>query len=119
MTQALDAVLPAGDIELAAQEAQTLASVNVFDVAPARAYLPSGQVTSPVQSLEVSPVVEPYFPAGHLAQTVSSVTVFDLAPATAYVPIGHETLPEHERVVLPPVPNFPAGHLVHSLPAVE
>ena len=44
VTQALDAVLPAGDMELAAQEAQTLVSVNVLDGAPARAYLPSGQV---------------------------------------------------------------------------
>ena len=101
------------------QLAHTVESDVSEDVAPGRAYLPSGQVTSPVQSLEVSPVVEPYFPAGHLAQTVSSVTVFDLAPATAYVPIGHEISPEHEEVVLPPVPNFPAGHIVHSLPAVE
>ena len=107
------AEVPAGQI------AQTNGSLVSEDVAPGRAYLPSGHETSPVQSLEVSPVVEPYFPAGHLAQTVSSVTVFDLAPATAYVPIGHEISPEHEEVVLPPVPNFPAGHIVHSLPAVE
>jgi len=34
------------------------------DVAPGRAYLPVGHETSPEQLLEVSPVVEPYFPAG-------------------------------------------------------
>ncbi len=41
--QAELAVLPAGDDEPAEHEAQTLGSVNVFDVAPGRAYLPAGQ----------------------------------------------------------------------------
>ena len=108
-----EAEVPAGQI------AHTVERDVSEDVAPGSAYLPVGHETSPEQSLEISPVFEPYFPAGHLAQTVSSVTVFDLAPATAYVPIEHKTSPEHEEVVLPPVPNFPAGQLVHSLPAVE
>ncbi len=41
------------------------ASASVLPVAPAFAYLPIGQaVIVPVQVLTVSPVVEPYVPAG-------------------------------------------------------
>ena len=42
--QALLTVLPEAELVPAVQEAQTLESVKVFDVAPARAYLPAGQV---------------------------------------------------------------------------
>ena len=83
------------------------------DVAPGRANLPSGQETAPEQSPEVSPLVEPYLPAGHIAQTFTSVTVLDVAPGNAYLPAGHVTTPEQEEVVLPPVPNVPAGHTLH------
>ena len=53
-----EADVPAGQI------AQTVASVHIFEIAPGKAYFPRGHETSPVQSLEVSPVVEPNFPAG-------------------------------------------------------
>ena len=48
----------------AGQLAHTVASVHKFEVAPGSAYFPRGHETSPVQPLEVRPVVEPYFPAG-------------------------------------------------------
>ena len=67
---AVFAVLPAGDEKPAAQEAQTLELVKVFDVAPARAYLPTGQVKVPVHEAVVKRVVDPYVPAGQLIQVV-------------------------------------------------
>jgi len=42
--QAVLTVLPKGDEVPAAQDAHTLTSVRVFDVAPARAYFPIGHV---------------------------------------------------------------------------
>jgi hypothetical protein len=62
----------------------------------------------------VSPKEEPYVPAGQNVQTLPSVRVFDVAPGRAYLPDGHVTVPEQEEVVLPPVPNVPAGHIIHS-----
>jgi len=62
---AVFAILPAGDENPAAQEAQTLELVKVFDVAPARAYFPIGQIIVPVHVALVRPGVDPYFPAAH------------------------------------------------------
>ena len=95
------------------QLTQTAASAISEEDAPGRANLPAGQETAPEQSLEVSPLVEPYLPAGHMAQTLTSETVLDVAPGNAYLPAGHVTTPEQSEVVLPPVPNFPAGHIIH------
>ena len=53
-----EAEVPAGQI------AHTVERDVSEDVAPGKAYFPRGHETSPVQSLEVSPVVEPNFPAG-------------------------------------------------------
>jgi hypothetical protein len=64
------AILPAGDEKPAAQEAQTLELVKVFDVAPARAYFPIGQVIVPVHEALVKRVVDPYVPAGQLEHVV-------------------------------------------------
>jgi hypothetical protein len=64
------AVLPAGDDLPAAQDAQTVESVRVFVLAPARAYLPTGQVNVPVQEAVCKPAVDPYVPAGQLEQVV-------------------------------------------------
>ena len=59
--QAVFIMLPEGDDVPAAQEAQTFSSVKVFDVAPARAYLPIGQV----KGKQSVPPVE-YVPAVHV-----------------------------------------------------
>lgn len=95
------------------QLAQTEVSSVTEEDAPGRAYFPAEQETATVQSLEVSPLVEPYLPAEHKAQTLTSVRVLDVAPGNAYLPAGHVTTPEQSEDVLPPVPNFPAGHIVH------
>ena len=63
------AVLPAGDDFPATQEAQTLALVKVFDVAPARAYLPTGQVND----RHAPPLPVEYVPAVHDVQAVLAV----------------------------------------------
>ena len=63
-------VLPAGDDLPAAQDAQTVESVRVFVLAPARAYFPTGQVNVPVQAAVCKPAVDPYVPAGQLEQVV-------------------------------------------------
>jgi hypothetical protein len=57
-----DADVPAGQL------AQILESVHKFDVAPGKAYFPRGQEIVLVQLLDVSPVVEPYVPAGQRVQ---------------------------------------------------
>ena len=64
----------------AGQFAQTVASVRVLDVAPGRAYLPTGHETVPLQVALTSPDVEPYVPAAHRRQVVLSVV---------YEPGGH------------------------------
>jgi hypothetical protein len=75
-------MLPEGDEKPAEQEAQTLELVKVFEVAPARAYLPAGQVIVPLQVAVVNLVVDPYVPAGQLEQLVD--------PAVEeYVPAMH------------------------------
>jgi len=58
---ALLIMLPEGDDVPAEQEEQTLASVKVFDVAPARANFPEGQV----KGKQSVPPVE-YVPAAHV-----------------------------------------------------
>ena len=107
--QALEAVLPAGDIVPAEQEPQTLESVNVLDWAPARAYFPSGHVMVPVQDEDVSPVVEPYVPARQLEQVVRPI-------ALLYVPAEQIVHP----LAIPPVyvtefPEYPAAHVKHCV----
>jgi len=64
------AILAAGDDLPATQEAQTVGSVRVLILAPARAYFPAGQVIIPVHVALVKRVDDPYVPAGQLEQVV-------------------------------------------------
>jgi len=78
-------VEPANEYEPVAQIPQTVESLTVLEVAPARALLPAGHETVPVQVATWRPVVEPYVPAGqdvHVAE-----------PANEYVPV--EQAPVH------------------------
>ena len=69
--------------EPAGQVVQVVATVLVATVAPARAYLPTAQVTVPEQVGDFNPVVAPYVPAGHNAHVDVFVMVEEIAPATA------------------------------------
>ena len=40
------------------------------------------------------------------------------APGRANLPAGQETSPVQEGEVLPPVPNFPAGHIAQTFTSV-
>ena len=40
----------------------------MFDLAPASAYFPTGQVIVPLQAAVESPCIDPYFPAAHEVQ---------------------------------------------------
>ncbi len=102
-TQAVFTVLPSAEEVPAGQEAQTVASVVVEDVAPARAYLPIGQVTVPEQALVGSPVVDPYLPAGQTRQDT---------PFVLYDPTGHgmQALAD----VLPSTEIEPAGQVAQT-----
>jgi hypothetical protein len=62
-------MLPAGDEKPAEQEAQTFASVKVFDGAPARAYLPTGQVSE----RQGPPLPVEYVPAAQKTHEESDV----------------------------------------------
>ena len=120
------AVLPEGDEVPAAQDAQTAGSVRVFDVAPARAYLPIGHVNdrhAPPLPVEYVPAVHVVhaaiailaagddLPATQEAQTVGSVGVLNLAPARAYFPAGQDMGPVQVATERPGVdPYVPAGH---------
>ena len=105
----------------AGQESQETS--GIFQRAPWRADVPTGQLKEPVQSLVVSPVFDPYLPAGQKAQTLLLAVIEDETPASAYVPAGHVSFPvqaEDSDVRPTPTPNVPAGHKVHfSAPLVE
>ncbi len=104
---ALLEVVPAG------QDAHVVNRVLSLATAPARAYLPAGHalVSGPEHASLVSPIVEPYFPAG---QGVHAV-VDEVAPETAYVPMKHVTLAVQVLAVKPGEdPNVPAGQGVHA-----
>jgi hypothetical protein len=101
-------VLPSADEVPAGQEAQTVASVVVEDVAPARAYLPIGQVTGPEQSAEERPVIEPYFPAGQTRQDT---------PVVVYDPTGHFT--QSLADVLPATEIEPKGQVAQTAARVS
>jgi hypothetical protein len=116
-------VLPEGDEKPEEQEAQTFASVKVFDVAPGRAYLPTGHVSGrqepplPVEyvpaiqsmqlALDVLPADED-LPAGQLVQTV---------PAVEYVPATHCV--QAELDVLPAGDDKPAKQEAQTLVFVK
>jgi hypothetical protein len=82
-------MLPTGDEKPAEQEAQTFASVKVFDVAPGRAYLLTGQVSE----RQGPPLPVEYVPALQSMQ------------------LALDVLPADE--------DLPAGQFVHAVPAVE
>ena len=88
--QSLLEVLPLLEVVPAGHDAHVVDRVISSETAPARAYLPAGHklVSDPEHASLVSPIVEPYFPAG---QGVHAV-VDEVAPETAYVPMKHVTL---------------------------
>ena len=109
--QSLLEVLPLSEVVPAGQDAHVVDRVLSSATAPARAYLPAGHVTTPVQESLVSPIVEPYFPAG---QGVHAV-VDEVAPETAYVPMKHVTLAVQAlEVKTVAEPYVPAGQGVHA-----
>ncbi len=75
--QAAIDVLPAKDEVPAAQDAQTLELVKVFDVAPARAYFPIGHDND----RQAPPLPVVYVPAAHCEQSAE-----DVLPASDVVP---------------------------------
>jgi len=111
--QSLIEVLPIVEVVPAGHDAHVVDRVISSATAPARAYFPAGLalVSGPVHESLVSPIVEPYFPAG---QGVHAV-VEEVAPETAYVPMKHVTLAVQALEVKPVVePNVPAGQGVHA-----
>ena len=83
--QSLIEVLPLVEVVPAGHNAHVVDRVLSSATAPARAYLPAGHVTTPVQESLVSPIVEPNFPAGQ--------GVHVAAPGREYVPYPQG--PEH------------------------
>jgi hypothetical protein len=90
-------MLPSAEIVPAGQLAHTVGDDRSNDGALGIAYLPAGHVIGPEQLLEVSPVSEPYLPAGQAVQTA--------LPASAlYEPAAHAEQPLGEPLVKPAVP---------------
>jgi len=97
--QSLIEVLPIVEVVPAGHDAHVVDRVISSATAPARAYFPAGHalVSGPVHESFVSPIVEPYFPAGqgvHVAE-----------PSREYVPYPQG--PEHLSSA--PVPKRPAA----------
>jgi len=82
-------MLPEGDEKPAKQDAQTLVLVKVFDMAPARAYLP----------------------AGHVSERQGPPLPVEYVPALQSMQLALDVLPADE--------DLPAGQFVHAVPAVE
>ena len=113
--QSLIEVLPLLEVVPAGHDAHVVDRVLSSATAPARAYLPAGRcpalVSDPEHASLVSPIVEPYFPAG---QGVHAV-VDEVAPETAYVPMKHVTLAVQAlEVKTVAEPYVPAGQGVHA-----
>ena len=78
--------------------------------------MPEGQLKEPVQSLTLSPVLDPYLPDEQKAQTLLLSVFEDETLASAYLPAGQVSFPvQAEADVRPtPTPNIPAGQGVHA-----
>jgi len=90
------ALLPAG------QDEQVFAFSTSDEVAPARAYVPTGQVTGPEHNGEPRPVFEPKVPAGQAVQPLA-------VPGNEYVPA--------KQVFAQFTPHVPAGQGETTVPA--